>query len=100
MTNVYAIDTMLKDGEIIFVLYMRTNFVAGWKCYRTLKEAIEHVIEEKQWHSKHKVKLAYNAKILASKGHKEFIANVALDADIKIGTKGRTYSATLFPNGR
>lgn len=99
MKNTYTLEVYEKANKPLFVVSINSPIRIGVFFFNSLKEAKSFVNFEKAWFDLHSDELRYNEEGITDKNIISVIEYVSKSDDIAIGTLGRTYSKTMFPNG-
>lgn len=98
MMNTYTLEVYNKENKPLFVVTIKSPFLAGVYFFNSMKEANEFVNTKKASLNTYGCTLKYNCEGVTD----EFIntiKEVVENDDIAIGANGRTYSKKLFPDG-
>ena len=98
MMNSYTFEVYRKQGKPVFVVTIEHVMHVGAFFFRSMQEAKAFVMKEKERLSMY-AELAYNANGCTDASFIYIIKEVMQNDDLRIGTNGRTYSKTMFPNG-
>lgn len=99
MNSTYTLEVYSKEHKPLFVATISSPILVGVYFFHTLKEANAYINREKLSLSAYGYDLKYDCEGVTDEKFINVIREVVKNDDIAIGSEGRTYSKTLFPNG-
>lgn len=99
MNSTYTLEVYSKEHKPLFVATISSPILVGVYFFNSLKEANDYINKEKARLDCYGYTLKYDCEGVTDEKFISVILEVVNNDDIAIGSDGRTYSKTLFPNG-
>lgn len=96
--NAYTLEVYGKNKKPCFVVNINHIMHSGMFFFRTMKEANEFIHKEIASLESY-AHLAYDENGIVDEKLERMLFEVLENPDLEIGSNGRTYSKSLFPNG-